>query len=397
MSEDSKTEDTDTCHVLGHGELSVPEAARLLLSTDHIDRDQLQVEFLDKMTNLGYTTSFPEMLYELPQIRVSDVSGLGCSYLFDPLKILGGGSYGIVVRYKAQDIENFYWVVKIERLSQSTSIEGVSAVEPSDETNLINMLNKRDIRCGQMGAWSLGQYRIRIEDLSSKKVEVDWADFNLLEPMSGDLSKKNILGLREVIEKYTKGDKTKDVVAALCIIEEVRKQILCLLKETENSAVYTDLKAANVLFTETTEGKLEIKVGDLGSMTTIDNNYYIATYPCFPHAEGVFPLNTREEKEQCLSWELGVLLANLLGINIAHLSFVSFQNTIGNSYLTKQLLKRLKGIREQMVTKLSTIMSKRNAKVISSLLSPKPSKRPSLTNSLVQFSDVVCSGIANIS
>jgi hypothetical protein len=138
-------------------------------------------------------------------------------------------------------------------------------------------------------------------------------------------------------------------------------------------------------------------VGDLGSMTTIDNNYYIATYPCFPHAEGVFPLNTREEKEQCLSWELGVLLANLLGINIAHLSFVSVQNTIGNSYLTKQLLKRLKGIREQMVTKLSTIMSKRNAKVISSLLSPKPSKRPSLTNSLVQFSDVVCSGIANIS
>jgi hypothetical protein len=384
-----KTDEDDTCHVIGHGELSVFEAARLLLSTDHMNIENLQVEIEDKYRKLVHTIADRQRVeYTLPQIKVTDTTTKTYTYTFTPVTILGGGSYGIVVRYEVPGIQGLQWVVKIERLNTLSGEK--TAPPPSKETLLINELTKYQIDCGQIKAWHLGQKQITIQELDPipDPIETTWADFNLLEPMSGDLSKKNKSGLREVIEKYTKGDKTKDVEAALCIVEEVRKQILCFLEKSGGVAVYTDLKAANVLFTETKEGKLEIKVGDLGSMTTNSDGDNIATFPCFPHTQGIFRLNTKEEKEQCLSWQLGVLLAYLLGIDVslldwAHLDVIVRAMKRGDNTLGNKHLQDIAAIQTTMIDKLENIMGPVSARHISQLLSIHPKKRPFLNKSRI--------------
>ena len=58
-------------------------------------------------------------------------------------------------------------------------------------------------------------------------------------------------------------------LAAAHIVEEVRKQVRCLL-DHDPDHVYADLKVANVLFKKARGGKkMEIGVGDLGSMSRV--------------------------------------------------------------------------------------------------------------------------------
>ena len=390
----------ESVYIKGYGTFKVEDAATLmLLTTKNINVKELDIKILScnntppkrtKPKRLIFKTRWNKTYYNLPRIQVKLNKK---TYVFTPDTIMGGGTYGIVVRYNTPKFKGFYWVIKVElsgtTVNTNQLLDG-SGIKSSSDTTIIDNLNTNDIKCGQMEAKHLGKGLISYQKIAPKKRrrKLDWADFNLLEPMSGDLSSAK---LRRFIDESTNFDKYKTVVAVLCIVEEVRKQIVCLLESTNYEGVYTDLKAANVLFTQTRDGDLEVKVGDLGSMTKNDDGEYISTYPCFPSNGGVFRLDTREQKEACLSWQLGVLLASLLGINIDDIYWEPFEVAAdeelvyNNSEPYDRLIRDINYIADQMIVKLETVMTQEQAERLGNLLNTSPSERTSILEPLSQF------------
>lgn len=212
----------------------------------------------------------------------------GRRVMLTPGRILGEGTYGTVVQYNMTDGKSY--AVKIEnRWGLKENDKGKDErVEVPTELGVTEFL--RNVECGQMSARVIGTTR-------------NYA-YSLLELMDGNLA-------GNALQTYARTYRLKPNMAAIHIVEEVRKQVVCLLNKSENRYVYTDMKVENVMF-RATPGQVEIKVGDFGSMDMGPEGEYVMTIPCLPSGEPYQKLETLQEKQQCLAFQLGMLLARLL-------------------------------------------------------------------------------------
>ena len=201
-----------------------------------------------------------------------------------PGKILGLGYFGQVIQYTGHGRRALKYAVKIER-----EVDGYQI-----EQGIINEL--RDVDCGQIGARVIGKH--------------NGMAYSLLESMDAIISPDLLY-----LYKTSKG-LPSEVHAAVHIVEDVRKQVVCLMNSTKDRRrIYTDMKVHNILFRhDKRRGKVIVKVGDLGSLQRNDAGYYAMTYPCLPSGVVIQKLKTAYEREKCLAYQLGILLAVLLGV-----------------------------------------------------------------------------------
>ena len=188
----------------------------------------------------------------------------------------------------------------------------------------------------------------------------------LMELANGDLHK-----LKAFYEKC-KGVKT--LMFYRNIAEEIRIQMVCLLKKSNYEYVYTDIKLANILYRCIPEKNIiRILLGDLGSASPIINRninkkYYIATYPPWEHREDngyvYFDRNSKKNKEYTLSWMIGIILLSFIDTSL--LNFLAFDNLSKNKKY---------GI---ILKKMETVYGKE----FSLYLHPDPTKRLSIHKSL---------------
>ena len=214
----------------------------------------------------------------------------GESVRLTPTATLGAGGYGRVVRYNSDEAGAPDYAMKIEQGDVADSEHGV-----------IQALS--DTRCGQIGARVVGTLRPPGGD----------QHYSLLEEMTSEVFPELV-----PIYRAAKG-LGSNALAAAHIVEEVRKQVVCLLNSrADHRYVYTDMKMANVMFRrDPGTGDVTIKVGDLGSMTPDEDGDYVLSIPCLPDGGAWQSFATLADKQQCLAFQLGMLLAALLGLNIA--------------------------------------------------------------------------------
>lgn len=212
---------------------------------------------------------------------------------------LGSGAAGDVYEYRSED-DGASYAVK---------------VESNDRVNdraVVEELRRNRVSCGQIGARYIGQG------------VGGWtpATYTLLEMMDSELSP-------EFVERYRRTNGIRHrAVAAVRIVEEVRRKVLCLLRESGGRYVYTDMKMENVFYREDPVSPTDfvIKLGDLGSMVPTEippldeggaaEYEYTFTYPCLPYGAKNRAFFDKTEKERCLAFQLGMLLAALLGVDI---------------------------------------------------------------------------------
>ena len=274
-------------------------------------------------------------------------------YLLEPLKVLGFGSYGFILEYYCHALHKSF-IIKIEKLvEEKESLESI-AIRSLD--------NLPPPPCGQIEAAFVGEgdYILKNENVE----RLYEADFFILEKMDGDIFQHNF------VEEFAASRGIDDkIVAAVQIAEEVRKQILCIFNKSKGNLVYTDLKKENVLYMRNKGKEIIVKLGDLGSLIPIRNGKHIRhvfTYLCLPEKLGSF-----NEKKECLSYQLGLFLADLLQIDIHHMSRSSPDDK----------MKTSNKIRKELIAKLEPRFS-----CLADLLNP-PETRRSIDESLVMCVD----------
>ena len=110
------------------------------------------------------------------------------------------------------------------------------------------------------------------------------------------------------------------------VAEEIRKQMVCLLVKSEYKYVYVDIKLENILYKcikgeNKGENKVKIFLGDLGSAVSskIKPNFYTHTFKPFEYKTNTyFRLYTNDQKEQILSWMIGIILLSFINSNYAY-------------------------------------------------------------------------------
>ena len=160
------------------------------------------------------------------------------------------------------------------------------------------------------------------------------------------------------------------------IIENIRRQMVCIYAMDpphKNEYVYTDLKLANVLYKcrDTSDlNQTSFILGDLGSAVP-DSGSYIATYPPYEHrfSGGFFALNTKNEKESAMSWELGVLLLACHHSNTVRFTQLQYNNI---QHITVPEINYLKNQLEALY-----------GPDIANLMHPNPALRRSILTPLV--------------
>jgi serine/threonine protein kinase len=371
---------------LGFGQCDVEKVAKVLLDKEKTDRtSNISIHFYADWHGIQtkkYVFIYDNYEYSLPEIGVKDISDNAdesCTYRLIPEQIIGGGSYGIVVKYTEPFTANFAWFIKIEYSDESmfdSHGRQKRVPEHTSEYDIVKTLNTKNINCGQIGAKNLTitPTLIKVKDLEEKGPEVfRFADFILLESMQGNLNSttfQDIIRYRRVNIK--EGRKKFQII--ICIVEQARRQILCLLNKSKYA--YTDLKPENILFRVAKDNRIIIKLGDLGSMATEEDGTYIATFPCLP--DGIVPLTTTEEKEQCLAWQLGVLLADLLGFDT---EILRYYNMVQKEHIIA--VRRQIYYTTKYYIGIPPKEAKKYAKKYANLLNLDTSKRTKLSDNLV--------------
>ena len=389
-----------------------------LFKTKGIFVIQKNIMVVPPSKNSSDTLYYPIIIFQPLQQDLEEMT-------LTPIQILGQGSSGSIVEYKTQDDQRF--AIKVE-----------NSIEESEET-IINELDSYD--CGQILARVIGEgpygisriklndvvlvtrefnndpnsgrpkegmkakvLRIRIEDgayllefeagtvLKDAPVK-KWAFggeiisteiprifavkamFSIMEYMEGDLDNPEIVNMFMQSHPSVKNR----VDAVVMMVEEVRKQIVCLLEDSKGKYLYSDLKRVNILFKRNQDGQIIIKVGDLGSMVRNElDDGYVFSYPCLPYYKAFADPKTQQAKYACLAYEIGILMASLLGVDILPYWYQGLMDRLDEkkiefregdsqkilSVLRDSLYKKLKGSKyEYLVTLLNPEESRRNIRI----------------------------------
>ena len=185
---------------------------------------------------------------------------------------LGHGTYGRIMLYNEENNPENKIALKIEKSFVKT------------EENIGEYLSNHP-ECNT----------IRVRYLTSYNDTANNYNLYILDKLNGDLF--------NFIDTYINEGKYNEWFTD--VVEEVRKQIICLYK---GNYYYTDLKLGNVLYCDS-NGVISIHLGDLGSVTPDSDGDNIATHPPieFKDSNGYIHIRNKEEAKQILTWLLGVL------------------------------------------------------------------------------------------
>ena len=224
-----------------------------------------------------------------------------------PYRILQRGGYGVLVRYRDAEDSTRQYAVKIED----------TRVSARGEHPVLGQL--LGVNCGQIHGRPVGFARY------SKNGQTHDGAFSLLELMDGDFRHKSVL--QEYAAFHGLESQSE---AALYVTEAVRQQVVCMFRH-DPSLVYADLKAANVMFQRLETGEIRVRLGDLGSMMSRRGEYAMS-FPCPPDfAKRKF--DTPDEAASCLAYQVGMLLASLLGV--PKLNYLGYARVEGSRRATR--------------------------------------------------------------
>ena len=164
----------------------------------------------------------------------------------------------------------------------------------------------------------------------------------------------------------------------LTIVEEIRKQLLCLL---DNGYVYTDMKPENCLY-KMINDKPKFIIGDIGGAAMDSEGEQASTYIPYEHInEGTGWTKIRDmsmkEKEDFLVWEIGIMLYTLspkvsddnkCKFNTAH--FLYFSNPCDKKY-------------DKLLIRASQNLEKWYGEFYKDYLDPNPNNRPCIRDKLI--------------
>ncbi len=245
---------------------------------------------------------------------------------FESTKI-GAGSFGTVYELKGVKTQLRLAVKLLSRGRRASSNEIQITAELSA------------IRCNQLKA--------RIVPSSHKKSHVI-----VMEAMDGSL-----------MDLITKRGGRVSMNKARYIMRQVQKQLVCLYKKNRKY-VNRDLKLENILYKKSISGKkMRIYVGDLGSF---DN--HTTTYQCY----------RKDTPEQCMSLQLGLLFAQLVGFHSdvkRHFTFRK-RKSLSKHTFTKKL--------QQLIDKINNTYNSDSFECPYAVhfLNPDVTRRTAITNML---------------
>lgn len=164
----------------------------------------------------------------------------------------------------------------------------------------------------------------------------------------------------------------------LSIVEEIRKQLICLL---DNGYIYTDMKPENCLY-KMVNDEPKFIIGDIGGASMDESGEQASTYIPFEYIgeeRGWTETNSmsRKEKEQFLTWEIGVMLYTLspkvsssdkCKFNAPH--FLYFSNPCDKKY-------------DILLTRARKSLGEWYGDTYADYLDHNPSRRPALANKLI--------------
>jgi hypothetical protein len=288
--------------------------------------------------NLFQNMAFPDVL---------NINGTDFTFV----NVLGEGSYGKVFKLEGPQINL-----------------AIKFGKSNDEDVISQALNDEFLECNCLRVRSVGK---PIYNPIDNRIENNGYFMELAEGT-----------LDQYLIKIKNIDPRMDTDIVYCtenikrIIENIRKQMYCIYivePPHTNEYVYTDLKMANVLYKcrDTSDlNQTSFILGDLGSAVP-DSGSYIATYPPYEHrfSGGIFALNTNDEKESAMAWELGVLLLACHHSNTAIFRQLQYNNI---RYITVAEINYLKNQLEALY-----------GPDIANLMNPNPALRRSILSPLV--------------
>jgi hypothetical protein len=284
---------------------------------------------------------------------------------------IGGGTFGKIVLMRERT-RNIVMALKVS--------------ESNDEEDISNSLLLND--CNTLKVRYIGKSIIKDQlylQIGKERY------FYFMEPAEGDL--------RDLKKKIWSGYKTKEAFVSnennmkliLKIIEEVRKQLVCL-RNLNNEYIYTDLKLCNILYSCPDINDLttfKIFLGDLGS--AVNNGIrYTYTYPYpetrididrdIPINKGLTVQFVQENWNSILSCGIGFLL-------------IAF---IDNSKILNQYIREIKN----PPRRIKTISDYKNffedidlnsyyrSDSLNEYIDPEPIKRHDINTSLLTFTTI---------
>ena len=191
---------------------------------------------------------------------------------------------------------------------------------------------------------------------------------SFIEPCDGTIY-KYFTKIKELIGQREFGSLKLDIPKIFQIVEQLRKNMLSLF-ELNNQFVYTNLTLDNIVYRckNNNLNETEFKLLLDNNVYPIDGvNKYITTFPPYEMKTGIIVLDTKEKKEQTLSWYIGILLIMFLGRHIPE--FNSLNWIINDVSLTD-------------LNKLKLVMFSFYGEKYSNYLSNIPSERPSIYASI---------------
>lgn len=185
--------------------------------------------------------------------RTIKVFSEGKKYVFANPKILGIGGFGAVFVYK--DVKNSLEIILKVEGGKNADFFHNRRLYPS-EKEISEVLQKED-SCNV----------IRTRYIESRGLKYYRDHYYIMEKFDGNCQEI----LHNLIENNIK-NKNK---IWLNIVEEVRKQIICIAKL---GFYYTDLKPDNILFCDNGNGLFSFHLGDLGSAIPTPDFIHIGPY-----------------------------------------------------------------------------------------------------------------------
>lgn len=225
-------------------------------------------------------------------------------------RMLGEGAYGCVVEYT---VAGHGVAIKIERIKKPdapgkllrSAADRRSLATPDSEAAKILDTVFWGHTGGLLGVRYLGLHA----DGSTGAVHL-----YSMPVMDGSLGDKGALEM--LIERFRHpDDPSRTRPPVLRIVELVRRQMMLLMR-IDRRLCYTDLKIANILYRTRGSDRPEIWLGDFGSAMMDGDQEYTFTYPNPPSGKPFQALAAGRDRLAAMSYQIGVLLAECVGIDI---------------------------------------------------------------------------------
>jgi|688.fasta_scaffold14203_6 serine/threonine protein kinase len=293
-------------------------------------------EILDRYLYLHYNIDFVENVITEDGKSIININTPSKIFSLQFKKEIGQGSFGKV--YELEDKEN---EVKL----------AVKFASDDRETQIAEVLNLSD--CKTLKVKAIG--KPIINPLNENRVEefgyfMELADGTLTQYIYRKIRTKNGFLSDEIIN----------------IAEIIRKQMVCIYR-LDDHYVYTDIKMENILY-KCQGGQDIFMLGDIGSAIPNDRGNYISTFPPIDIKRGAFRLDTNEEKESTMAWQLGILILTFF---------------IGNTEQYRNLgHDRIRFVGKDDLEKINKLFYSKFGE-ISTLLERNPKKRRSIFEPLV--------------